>query len=306
MALHSHSHSHDHAHAHHHAFDPAVGKRFVVAIAVNLAYVAVEFLLGCRWDSVGLMADAGHNLGDVGGLVISLTAFLLAKRHADATFTYGFRKATVLAAFANSLILLAAVALIVHECLMKFMHGSAPSGGAIMATAGVGILVNGLTTLLLSAGRKGDLNVKGAYLHMLADTLVSVGVVVSGGLIMLTRQTWLDPVVGLAIAAVILLSSWSLFKDSLVLALDGVPRGIDLRHLQNEMLEVENVREIHHVHVWALSTTENSLTAHVKVHELSRFVQTREALKALLRHHGIGHCTLEFEAEDSTCREQCA
>ena len=307
MVFHSHidGHSHAHEHAHHHEFNPTVGKRFIVAIVVNLAYVAAEFLLGYRWDSVGLVADASHNLGDVGSLVISLTAFLLLKKHANSTFTYGFRKATVLAAFVNSIILLGAVALIVYESIGKFIHGSTASGGAIMATAGIGILVNGLTTVLLSAGKEEDLNVKGAYLHMLADTLVSVGVVVSGGLIMLTHQTWLDPVVGLAIAVVILFSSWSLFRESLILTLDGVPHGLDLRHLQEEMLEVENVQDVHHVHVWAISTTENSLTAHIKVHEMSTFEKTRETLKALLRRHDIAHCTLEFESEDFPCREEC-
>ena len=301
-----HEHSHHHEHAHHHEFNSSFGMRVILAIVVNLAYVTAEFLFGYKWDSVGLIADASHNLGDVGSLVISLTAFLLMKRHSDSTFTYGFRKATILAAFVNSVILLVAVALIVHECIMKFMHGSLASGGAIMSTAGIGIVVNGLTTVLLSKGQEKDLNVKGAYLHMLADTLVSVGVVVSGGLIMLTNCTWLDPLIGLIIAAIILLSSWSLFKESIILTLDGVPHGIDLQLLQDEMLEVENVQNVHHVHVWAISTTEFSLTAHVKVHEVSSFENTKEALKTLLRRHDIAHCTLEFESEDSRCCEHCA
>ena len=265
---HGHVHSHGHGHMHHHEFDPAMGRRFIIAIVINLVYVAAEFFLGYRWDSVGLMADASHNLGDVGSLVISLTAFLLLKRRADKTFTYGFRKATVLAAFVNSTILLAAVGLIIYESIGKFIHGSAASGGAMMVTAGIGILVN-------------------------------------GGLIMLTGRTWLDPVVGLAIAFIILVASWSLFKESLVLSLDGVPHGIDLHHLEEEMLEVENVKDVHHVHVWAMSTSENSLTAHIKVHDLSRFEKTREALKKLLGQHEIDHCTLEFESEGYDCREQC-
>ena len=306
MNIHSHVHGHSHDHTHHHDFNSAIGKRFVLAIVINLVYVAAEFLLGYRWDSVGLIADASHNLGDVGSLAISLAAFLLMRKHADTTFTYGFRKATVLATFANSVILLAAVSLIVYECIGKFMHGSAASGGAIIITAGIGILVNGLTTLLLSIDKEDDLNVKGAYMHMLADTLVSVGVVVSGGLIMLTGKTWLDPVVGLAIAVIILFSSWSLFKESLTLTLDGVPSGIDLRDLQEEMLEVENVQDVHHIHVWAISTTENGLTAHIKVHEVSGFEKTRDALKSLLRHHDIAHCTLEFESEGYKCKEQCS
>jgi len=306
MNIHSHVHGHSHDHTHLHDFNPAIGKRFVLAIVINLVYVAAEFLLGYRWDSVGLIADASHNIGDVGSLAISLAAFLLMRKHADATFTYGFRKATVLASFANTVILLGAVSLIVYECIGKFMHGSAASGGAIIITAGIGILVNGLTTLLLSIDKEDDLNVKGAYMHMLADTLVSVGVVVSGGLIMLTGKTWLDPVVGLAIAVIILFSSWSLFKESLTLTLDGVPSGIDLRDLQEEMLEVENVQDVHHIHVWAISTTENGLTAHIKVHEVSGFEKTRDALKSLLRHHDIAHCTLEFESEGYKCKEQCS
>ncbi len=302
---HGHVHSHEHGHMHHHEFDPAMGRRFILAIVINLVYVAAEFFLGYRWDSVGLVADASHNLGDVGSLVISLTAFLLLKRRADTTFTYGFRKATVLAAFVNSTILLCAVGLIIYESIEKIIHGSAASGGAIMATAGAGILINGLTTILLSVGKDDDLNVKGAYLHMLSDTLVSCGVVISGGLIMLTHQTWIDPVVGLAIAFIILFASWSLFKESLILSLDGVPHGIDLHHLEEEMLEVENVRDVHHVHVWAMSTSENSLTAHIKVHDLSHFEKTREALKKLLCQHEIDHCTLEFESEGYDCRERC-
>ena len=307
MCIHSSNegHSHRHEHGHHHEYNPATGKRFIIAIVVNIVYVAAEFLLGWHWDSVGLMADASHNLGDVGSLLISLTAFLLTKRNADLTFTYGFRKATILAAFVNSLILLGAVLLIVCESIGKLLHGSAASGGAIMATAGIGILVNGLTTVLLSAEKEDDLNVKGAYMHMLADTLVSVGVVVSGGLIMLTHCTWLDPLIGLVIAAIILFSSWSLFKESLVLTLDGVPHGIDIRRLQGEMLEVDNVRDVHHIHVWAISTTENSLTAHVKVREMSRFEKTRDALKSRLRHNGIDHCTLEFETEAFECGGRC-
>ena len=299
-----HMHEHNHHH-HHHEFDPATGKRFVLAIAINLVYVASEFFLGYRWDSVGLIADAGHNLGDVGSLVVSLTAILLLKKRADMTFTYGFRKATVLAAFLNSVILLGAVVLIIRECVEKFIHGSTASGIAIMVTAGIGILINGLTTVLLSAGKEDDLNLKGAYLHMLADTLVSCGVVISGGLIMLTHQTWLDPVVGLMIAVVIMITSWSIFKESLILTLDGVPHGIDIPRLQSEILEVENVRGIHHVHVWALSTTENSLTAHIRIHEIALLEKTREAIRDLLRSQNIAHCTLEFEQERSKCEEQC-
>ncbi len=161
MDFHFH-HGHSHGHGHHHGFNAGSGRRLVLAIAVNTAYVAVEFLLGYHWGSVGLLADASHNLGDVAGLAISLAAFLLTRKRADSTFTYGFRKATVLAALANSVILLGAVALIIHESIVKLMHGSTVAGGAIMATAGIGMLVNELTTLLLAEGKEKDLNVKGS------------------------------------------------------------------------------------------------------------------------------------------------
>ena len=298
-----HGHSGHHHHHRHEAFDPATGRRFIIAITVNLLFVGVEFLLGFRYGSVGLLADAGHNLGDVGGLLISLTAFFMMRKSASSRFTYGFKKATVLAAFINSLILAAAIAVIVWESVEKLRGGTVASGAAIMATAAAGILVNGFTVVLLAKGKEHDLNIKGAYLHMLADTLVSFGVVLSGGLILWTRQGWIDPVTGLVIAAVILYSSWGLFRESVHLALDGVPENIDVGGIAAELEAADNVAEIHHLHVWAVSTVENALTAHVKLRDLAKLDETREQLKALLRAEGIQHATLEFEGPSFECRE---
>lgn len=298
-----HDHHHDHHDHHHYGFAPETGKRFLIAIALNLLFVIAEFALGFRYDSAGLLADAGHNLGDVGGLVISLAAFFMLKKKADQTFTYGFKKATVLAAFANSLLLTAAVGLIVWECVEKFRSGAAVNGLAVMGTAAAGIAVNGFTVLLLSKGQKRDINIKGAYLHMLADTLVSIGVVVSGALILWTGAAWIDPVIGLVIAGIICWSGAGLFRESLHLILDGVPESVDLPHLSAKLHEIENVAGIHHLHVWAISTTENALTAHIKLKDFARMEDTRSHLKEFLHHQGISHATLEFESASYPCPE---
>ena len=298
-----HDHHHDYHDHQHRGFSPETGKRFLIAIALNLLFVIAEFALGFRYDSAGLLADAGHNLGDVGGLVISLAAFFMLKKKADQTFTYGFKKATVLAAFINSLLLTAAVVLIVWECVEKFRSGAAVNGLAVMGTAAAGIAVNGFTVLLLSKGQKRDINIKGAYLHMLADTLVSIGVVVSGALILWTGAAWIDPVLGLVIAGIICWSGTGLFRESLHLILDGVPESVDLPHLSAKLHEIENVAGIHHLHVWAISTTENALTAHIKLKDLARMEQTRSLLKDFLHHQGISHATLEFESASFPCPE---
>ena len=298
-----HNHHHDHHDHHHRGFSPETGTRFLIAIALNLLFVIAEFALGFRYDSAGLLADAGHNLGDVGGLVISLAAFFMLKKKADQTFTYGFKKATVLAAFINSLLLTAAVVLIVWECMEKFRSGATVNGLAVMGTAAAGIAVNGFTVLLLSRGQERDINIKGAYLHMLADTLVSIGVVVSGALILWTGAAWIDPVIGLVIAGIICWSGAGLFRESLHLILDGVPESVNLPHLSAELNEIENVAGIHHLHVWAISTTENALTAHIKLQDLTRMEDTRSLLKDFLHQHGISHATLEFESASYPCPE---
>ena len=298
-----HDHHHDYHDHQHRGFSPETGKRFLIAIALNLLFVIAEFALGFRYDSAGLLADAGHNLGDVGGLVISLAAFFMLKKKADQTFTYGFKKATVLAAFINSLLLTAAVVLIVWECMEKFRSGATVNGLAVIGTAAVGIAVNSFTVFLLSKGQERDINIKGAYLHMLADTLVSIGVVVSGALILWTGAAWIDPVLGLVIAGIICWSGTGLFRESLHLILDGVPESVDLPHLSAKLHEIENVAGIHHLHVWAISTTENALTAHVKLKDLARMEDTRSHLKEFLHHQGISHATLEFESASFPCPE---
>lgn len=199
---------------------------------------------------------------------------------------------------------MAAVVIIIYESVEKFIHGSSTSGTAIMITAGIGILVNGFTVVLLSKGKEHDLNVKSAYLHMLSDTLVSCGVVLSGAIIMWSKWSWIDPLIGLLIAIIILKTSWSVFKESVILTLDGVPHDIDLEHLQHKLAEIDNVKNVHHIHIWPISTTENAFTAHIKLKNISLLEKTKKELKEFLQHHNIQHSTLEFES--GKCRIKSA
>ena len=290
---------HHHEHSHHHDADAF---RLSLAILINVAFVAAELAAGFHWSSSGLTADAGHNLGDVGGLVVSLLAVLMTCLPPTRRFSYGFHKGTVLASLLNAVMLLAAVAFIVTECVGKLMHPMTPPGLPIIVVAAIGIFVNGGTALLLEHGHRHDLNMKGAYLHMLADTLVSVGVVVSGVLILLTRWQWLDPIIGLAIASIILISTIGLLKESVILALDGVPAGLDLAKVNSQLSGIDGIQNIHHLHVWPIGTTRIALTAHIVIDKESRRAAVLEMVNERLQDLGILHSTLEFETSGTPCR----
>ena len=295
---------HAHEHHHHHpdlSGDSVKGRAFLFGIVLNTLFVIAEFTAGFLFNSMGLLADAGHNLGDVSGLLISLVAFLLARKRYCRNYTYGFRKGTIWASLLNAAILLFAVGAIVTECIRKFIDPAPVGGWPIIITAGIGVVINGLTVFLFSGEKEHDLNVKGAYLHMLADTLVSIGVVLSGVVILRTGWTVIDPVIGLVIAAVILVSTWGLLKESVRLAMDGVPEGIHLKTIQEHLLADPNVEAVHHIHIWPISTTENALTAHVVLRDLRKLEETRDHLRSELAEHGIGHATLEFESLQTVC-----
>lgn len=295
---------HPHTHHHHHAHAPGrMSGVFIVCIAINTLFVAIEALVGWRYNSLGLLSDAGHNLSDVFSLLLVLVGFGLAALHGTRRYTYGYRKSTVLISLLNALILLAAVGAIAVESVHKLSHPEALDGAVISWTAGIGIVVNGVTALLLLKGQKNDLNVRGAFLHMVADTLVSVGVVVSGLIIARTGLYVIDPVISLVIAAVILVSTWRLLRDSLELSLDGMPIGIDPDRIVRLMQDEEHVTDVHHVHIWAMSTTENALTAHVAIDRLEEMEGIKQCLKSLLAQNGIAHATLEMEAYNSPCHE---
>ena len=305
---HEHNEHHEHhGHHHHHhvaADNGQIRKILWVAIILNLLFVGVEAGVGLWQNSLSLLSDAGHNLSDVFSLVLVVVGLHLVQVHSNEHYTYGYKKSTILISLANAILLLVAVGVIMAESIHKLREPTTIDGAVISWTAGVGILVNGLTTVLLMRGQKNDLNVRGAFLHMAADTLVSVGVVISGIIIAYTGWTIIDPIVSLIIAGVILISTWELLSDSLRLAVDGIPEGVDLKEIEQILTAEEHVKEVHHIHVWAISTTETALTAHVVVDDLSQWHHVSEHLKHELEEHGITHATLEPETEESHCHNR--
>jgi len=256
------SEGHDHGQSHGHApadFNAAFG----IGIALNLAFVVVEAFFGWKVDSLALLADAGHNLSDVIGLVLAWGGALAGRLQPDLRHTYGWKRASILAAFINALLLLVAMGSLVWEALHRLQSPQATEGVTIMLVAAVGIVVNAATALLFMRGRHSDLNIRGAFLHMAADALVSAGVVVAGGLALWFGWAWLDPLVSLLIAAVIVLGTWSLFRQSLHLLFDGVPDGVDLLAVQALLESLPGVDRVHDLHVWAMGTSETAMTAHL-------------------------------------------
>ena len=274
----------------------------MLGILLNLVFVAVEFGAGLFLDSVALISDAGHNLSDVVSLVLSLLAFRLARLKPTPKYTYGYKKSTVLVSLLNACILLVAVGVIFAESIDKLNNPTPIAGGSVAWAAGVGIAINAFTAWLFLKDKEKDLNVKGAYLHMAADTLVSVGVLISGIVISFTGWYVIDPIIGMVIAVVILISTAHLLHDSLRLSLDGVPTGIDSERIRKEILDADpGIANVHHLHIWAISTTENALTAHIAVRDTEQIPALKHRIKHLLEHTGITHATLEFERPEETC-----
>lgn len=282
-----------------------LNRAFKWGIALNIIYTVVEATIGILSGSMGLIADAGHNLSDVVSLVLALLAFRLSKLRPNSHYTYGYRKATILISLLNAVILLVAVGVIVAESIGKLFSPHAVEGGAIVWTAGIGVVVNALTAWLFIGDKDRDLNVKGAYLHMLADAMVSIGVVVSGIVIGLTGWMPLDPIIGLVVAVVIVVSTWRLLVESLRMSMDGVPEGIDKDEIERDIAAVEGVSNVHHVHIWALSTTETALTAHVVVRNAAEAESVREKIESMLAEHGIGHVTIQTELQHTQRCDCC-
>jgi cobalt-zinc-cadmium efflux system protein len=315
---HEHEHEHDHDHdaagdghaghaqagLHHgHAHGPVepadFNRAFAVGIVLNLVFVAVEAFYGWKVDSLALLADAGHNLSDVAGLAVAWAGALAAGMRPDARYTYGRKRASILAAFANAVLLLVAMGSLAWEALGRLRVPQAPADGVtLMVVAGLGIVVNLGTALLFLRGRHGDLNVRGAFLHMASDALVSAGVVATGALALVYGWPWLDPAVSLVIALVIVLGTWSLFRQSLHLLFDGVPEGIDLHAVRRELEALPGVVRVHDLHVWATGTTETALTAHLVMprgNAGDRFLE--DATRRLQARFRIGHVTLQVVRE---------
>ncbi|HKX92267.1 MAG TPA: cation diffusion facilitator family transporter [Sphingomicrobium sp.] len=292
-----------HDHHHHHRAD--YSRAFVIGITLNLAFVGAEAVFGFVANSMSLLADAGHNLSDVLGLVVAWAGAAMARRAASPRFTYGLKKAPILAALANSLFLLIAVGAIGAEAVRRLFHPSTTDGATVMIVATVGIVINGATALMFARGQQHDINIRGAYLHMAADAAVSAAVVFAGLVILWTGQQWVDPVMSLAVAFVILWSSVGLLKESVWMSLAGVPSGIDVDVVEASLGELDGVETVHDLHVWPLSTTETALTAHL----VAPGVESTDALlcaaRAMLHDRfRIEHCTLQIERshlEDTHC-----
>jgi len=299
-----HDHGHDH-HGHDHGPVDPTSRAFAIGVTLNLAFVAVEVGFGLWSDSLSLLADAGHNFSDVLGLLAAWWAINLAKRLPSMRFTYGLRASTIVAAFANAILLVVAVGGISWEALRRLADPVPVGELTMISVALVGVVINLATAFMLSKGRHDDMNMRGAYLHMVADAAVSVGVAIAGVGIILTGWLWLDPAVSLAIGAVILVGTWSLFRESLRLSLHAVPAGIDANLVMAYLQQLPGVRGVHDLHVWGMSTTETALTAHLVMtggHPGDEFLRrVAGELEAKFR---IGHPTLQIELADGTgsCR----
>ncbi|GGK60674.1 cation diffusion facilitator family transporter [Rufibacter glacialis] len=293
----AHSHSHGHGHGHSHGL-PASGylnKAFLWGIGLNLCYVAAEAGAGWWYNSLALLTDAGHNFTDVISLLLAYLALKLAQRKPTHRFTYGFGKSTTLVSLLNAMLLLVAVGAIGWEAVGRLGSAPALNGTAISLVALVGIFINAGTALLFFRDKDHDINVKGAYLHMAADALVSLGVVLGGVIMYYTNWFWVDAVLSLAIMVVIVWSTWGLLVESLRLTLDAAPQNLDVRAIRQHLLEIPGVTEVHDLHVWAMSSTENSLTAHLVVEDAYQDTQLTQIQEELGHQFGLQHVTLQVE-----------
>ena len=286
-------------HHHHHA-PPDYNRAFAIGVALNMAFVVVEAVFGVLSDSLALLTDAGHNLSDVLGLLLAWGAAVLAKRRPSARRTYGFSRATIIASLFSGLLLMGAVGAIVWEAVRRLVEPAEPAGMTIIIVASIGVVVNTVTALFFLSGKDHDLNIRGAFLHMAADAAVSLGVVVSGVVILVYGFVWVDPVISLVIAAVILLSTWGLLRDSLNLAVDAVPRSVDPGAVREFLLGLPGVHALHDLHIWAMSTTDTALTAHLVMDEFPDSDHyLAEVAQVLLKRFSINHPTIQLERRDS-------
>ena len=293
------SHEHDHAPAN-------FGKAFAIGITLNLTFVLIEAFYGWQTGSLALLADAAHNLSDVGGLLLAWAAFAAARIKPNSRHTYGWRRGSILASFTNAIILLVAMGSLAWEAIQRLQTPTSIDAATVMLVAGIGVIINTATAWLFLAGSKGDLNIRGAFLHMAADALVSVGVVIAGALYLWRGWTWIDPAVSILIALVVVLGTWSLFRRSLHLLFDGVPDGIDIAAVRQTLLGIDGVRDIHDLHVWAMSTNENALTAHlvVNVDTVDQDALLCQAMDSLHEKFELRHIVLQCESQAfaSHCR----
>jgi len=296
--------SHEHGHLPLGTAENPLGRAFMLGIGLNVSFVALEAVFGVIAHSTALLADAAHNLSDVLGLAMAWGASALARRAPSSLHTYGFRRSTVLAALANAVLLLAAVGAVAWEAMGRFHIPTEPHGTTMMWVAAVGVVVNGVSALLFRRGSKADINVRGAFLHLVADAAVSAGVVIAGALLWRTGWGWIDPATSLLVSAVVLYGTWGLLRDALHLAMDGVPRNIELEKVRAFLSSLPDVAAVHDLHVWAMSTTEVALTAHI----VMPWPTCEPAFFAELEHElqeqfGISHVTVQI---DGSSARRCA
>lgn len=304
---HPHGHGHGHAHHHgtggHHPAPASFGRAFAIGVGLNTAYVLAEAFWGFTAHSVALLADAGHNLGDVAGLLGAWLAAWLTQRRPSGQYTYGLRRSSILAALANALILLVVTGAIAWEAIRRLITPE-PSGGLVILLVSLGgVFVNGITAWLFMSGRKSDLNIRAAFMHMAADAVLTLGVAIAGAVIMVTGWLRVDPAVSLVLSVVIIVGTWSLLRDSVNLSMDGVPAGIDQQAVDRYLRSLPGVVEVHDLHIWGMSTTETALTAHLVrtdsdgdgdlLHRVVHEIRTR---------FNIGHTTLQFETPETANR----
>lgn len=294
---HGHDHGHHHGHGHHHHGDPnSQGRAFAIAIALNAIFVTIEFTYGFLANSMALMADAGHNLSDVLGLALAWGAAILSRLAPNARYTYGLRSSSMLAALFNAMLLMVACGAITWEAVRQLMHPTPVAGATVSVVAAIGIAVNGLSAMLFMSGSKDDINIRGAYLHLAADAAISLGVLLSGLAVMATGWTWLDPAVSLAIVAIIMVSTWSLLKQSLKMVMAAVPDSVDANAIDQFLRARDGVSDVHDLHIWAMSTTETALTAHLVMPGGYPGDQAIDDITARLKaEFSIHHCTLQVE-----------
>lgn len=304
----AHNHS-DHSHAgHSHSHVPeitSINKAFIVGIVLNLAYVIIQVGIGLKINSLSLLSDAGHNFLDVAALALAMMAFKLSKSKSTDKYTYGFKKSSILISLLNAVILLISIGAIGYEAIFRFGNPQPLPGKMISIVAAIGIVINGVSAFMFFRDKEKDINVKAAFVHLAADALVSLGLVAGGLIIFFTHWYWIDPLLSIIICLVIIASTWSLLKNSLRLSLDGVPNTVDIKIIKETVLKETGVKDFHHLHVWAISTTQNAMTGHVVVsNELSnvQVSQLKHKIKHQLEHLNIQHATLETETE--TCSEK--
>lgn len=306
------AHNHDHhgheGHHHHHAVALTnVNTAFVIGIVLNFAFVVIEAVYGLIIHSLSLLADAGHNLADVGALGLSLLAFKMLKVKSSEKYTYGYRKTSILVALFNAMVLLVSIGAIIYEGIHRFFNHEPVKGLTISMVAGIGIVVNFVSAIIFRRDKDKDLNIKSAYLHLMADAVISLGLVAGGVIIYYTNWYWVDPALSIIVAVIILFSTWRLLTDSLRLSLDGVPENIDMNDITNAAARIPGVKDLHHIHIWAISTTENALTAHLVLKNEVTLAQEQDIksdLRHKLLHLNVHHVTLETERENEPCATQ--